>query len=321
MFFKKQETSKGLIYVLSEDKCIYHEKDSLTLNDLNNVDGGLRIFATDMIANRFVVEYIQSNVVNPAENLPSGTYSVLSESYFDDVKLSPLCIKRDKIIFSLSENKSVQDDFLGFLNSSSVYKKLGLIYKRGILLFGPPGTGKTTAIHMILNKCAPKDSLIFFIKDVLPIGLLTALKGDPRLKIFIFEELTHQLEHRLKEFLNFLDGETSLDNMFVFATTNYPENLPGNLINRPGRFDKLIKIDYLKEKDREVYLKSLLGRKPTKEEIKGTKNLSIGHIKEMALSMIINKKSIVDVLNDIKNHEATAKNNFKEIDVESLLGD
>ena len=44
----------------------------------------------------------------------------------------------------------------------------------------------------------------------------------------------------IENLLTFLDGESSWDNTVTIATTNYPEDLPANLVDRPGRFDTFI---------------------------------------------------------------------------------
>lgn len=112
--------------------------------------------------------------------------------------------------------------------------------KMGILLYGPPGNGKSTAIMKLVQSV---DAVGITIPRQLAVdgyymaALKTIMSG--RKVVFIIEELTERM-NQLEPILTFLDGEASWDNCVTIATTNYPEELPHNLVDRPGRFDTII---------------------------------------------------------------------------------
>ena len=74
--------------------------------------------------------------------------------------------------------------------------------------------------------------------------------------------------------------------MFI-ATTNYPERLDKRIMDRPSRFDRIIKIDMPSAKSRETYLKikePTLTKDELREWVMLSDGFSIAHMKEMIIS-------------------------------------
>lgn len=260
------------------------------------------------------------------EMLPSGIYRLIIrnyESFLEEYKLS-----QNQTIIDLQFIKDIQDDFSNFINSKSISDRLHIVHKRGILLYGPPGTGKTTTIHKILTGILPTESLVIFIDKELTNDYIEAFRDDRRLKILVFEELTEACDgsKSLTGLLNFLDGENSLHNSFIIGTTNYPEKLPTNVIDRPGRFDRLYKIDYLNLESIIKYSEYILERKLEINEIEVFKletKLTIAYLKEILLSYLRNYKlsSIIDALKIINDQRELAKSKFKDVKKEGYSND
>ena len=130
------------------------------------------------------------------------------------------------------------------------YIKNGIPYRRGYLLHGPPGTGKTSFIcavagHLKLNLCYLNLSSGRLDDD----GLNRALNDAPGGSIILLEDIdaifvqrhkvSQEREGRHVTFsglLNALDGVRSQEGQIVFMTTNHIENLDPALL-RPGRAD------------------------------------------------------------------------------------
>ena len=198
-----------------------------------------------------------------------------------------------------------------FLKNKKEYTKIGALYKRGYLLYGPPGTGKTTLISQIINTVIPKESLIIYASDVPSSSYIKAFEEDKRLKVFIFEEMTQIEDVRTDHFLNFIDGNQTVSNAIYIGTTNYPELLPANIIERPGRFDVVRRIDDMPDK---VY-KSLIDLycKEAYSILKEEKTkLSVAQLMELGLKMRLNKISAVESYKILMDMKEAARREFSK---------
>ena len=134
-------------------------------------------------------------------------------------------------------------------NSEDFYRERGIPYKLGILLYGEPGTGKSSLIHAVASELN-KDIIILTAGAILN-GKLNKYNDvcyDTPPVIVIEEidtivssrkqdkELSETEKSVLSELLNFLDGPSSPDSCIIIATTNHIEKLDPAII-RSGRFD------------------------------------------------------------------------------------
>lgn len=150
----------------------------------------------------------------------------------------------------------VHSEVKRFINSKNWYSSTGIPYRLGVLLYGPPGGGKTSlvlgvasALHMhvnILSLSSPG------INDNKLIDLLSQCDNNTITLIedvdCSFEQRNHGRDRRGKMdgltfsgLLNALDG-LAAQGRIIFMTTNFPEKLDEALI-RPGRVDLKIHID------------------------------------------------------------------------------
>lgn len=145
------------------------------------------------------------------------------------------------------------------LNSPSIFKEVGIRPPRGILLFGPPGCGKT-----LLAKAVATESQANFISIKGP-EVFSKWVGESEKairevfrkartaapSIIYFDELdavaprrgaysgSQVYESVLNQILSEFDGLEELKNVVVIASTNRPDLVDPALL-RPGRFDQLI---------------------------------------------------------------------------------
>lgn len=174
--------------------------------------------------------------------------------------------------------------------------------KRGLLLYGPPGNSKTISINALEDLVKTEE--FYIIYNTLSVNELNSLRPYFKDKkvLLVQEELTESLNREgVGVFLRFLDGENSWDNIMVIATTNYPEDFPANLVDRPGRFDTFIEFtpptnDQIKE----------LGIKFGREDYADlfNKNLSFDYVSYM---MSLSNKLKTSLLDTIKNEEEKRK--------------
>jgi SpoVK/Ycf46/Vps4 family AAA+-type ATPase len=148
-------------------------------------------------------------------------------------------------------------EVLGFMENVEQYNKYG-INKRGIILHGKPGTGKTTIGNVICN-LVPEHTVIWITPEILTENnykSMSSIKALYKLAdflspcIIILEDLDLFSQDRdrggdvmsLGALMNVLDGVNSIKNSITIGTTNRIESIEAALRNRPGRFDRIIEI-------------------------------------------------------------------------------
>ena len=150
-----------------------------------------------------------------------------------------------------------------FLKNEDFHTERDIPFRRGYLLHGKPGTGKSTMICEIAKKLdlpIVKFNLSTFTnKELQEATTKTSVKS-----IFLFEDIETVFEGRENKstgelggvtfdyFINLIGGVKSLNGKIVFITTNHVEKLDPALI-RPGRVDEIYEIENIcKEGKRHV---------------------------------------------------------------------
>jgi len=189
-----------------------------------------------------------------------------------------------------SSSEKVLAGMAKFWDMEERYRKHGLLYKRGILLFGPPGSGKTATITL-LNKYLLDNGGIVIMCDhpkITSMGLEALRRIEPERRIICIMEDIDEIIEKFGEhdLLALLDGENQVDRIVMLATTNYPDRLGARIVNRPSRFDERILVDMPSPEARKTYLKHILGDIEELEKwVADTKGLSIAHLREMTAAV------------------------------------
>lgn len=184
------------------------------------------------------------------------------------------------------------DEF--FAESGGFFKKYNIPYKRGVLLYGKPGNGKTTLVKSIANSIsAPvaywqitEYTSSYSIDEV----FTTVAKMAPM--VLVIEDIDSMPEDVRSVFLNTLDGAISKEGIFLIGTTNYPDKIDPALINRAGRFDRAYEIKLPTEELRYSYLlKKEVDQFITLEELQmvvsATKDFSFAQLNELYTSIAL----------------------------------
>ena len=152
-------------------------------------------------------------------------------------------------------------------------KSEGLSIRRGLLLSGPPGDGKSSAIESFVNDIGGEASIIV-VEAVERIRAIYHLAQTLALTVVILEDLDLITKNRQNpyyygaisgeevtgELLQVLSGGSAYDDIVTIATTNHPEAIDEALSRRAGRFDAHIRMGYPSEADRQQILNLCLDR-------------------------------------------------------------
>jgi|CXWL01.1.fsa_nt_gi hypothetical protein len=249
------------------------------------------------------------------DTLPNGVYKfdIVDGDYY--IFRLP-AMSSDKKVDLTNSIQNIESDISKFLDNKHIYESLGMRYRRGALIYGPPGCGKTfSIIKSVENVIDKKDCIVFiltenlhgidFLVDFLPVFMNRNI-------IFIVEELTEKLKTDTESYLSFLDGEMSWDCSYTIATTNYPEELEKNIVDRPGRFDLMLEVGLPDENDRRKYLDTVLKTTVTDDVIKMTDGMSIAYLKEICLQHKITEDSLEIVIKRMQDRKDSIKRDFKE---------
>lgn len=198
-------------------------------------------------------------------------------------------------IIPLPDTKSeyVLDEIKQFSELKPEFVKHGFLYKRGILLWGPPGSGKTCTMQLLIKLVIERLDGVALLVDN-PTEAMHALTMFRRVEpnrqvIAILEDIDELIKRWDGEasFLSLLDGETQVNNVIYVATTNYPENLDKRFVDRPSRFDTIIYIGMPSADARRAYLKAkapeLKGKELT-EYVEASDGFSIAHLRELIIA-------------------------------------
>ena len=171
------------------------------------------------------------------------------------------------------------------------------------------------AIEQVCEIYKDKARIIFIrpnhLGSLIEDTLYNALQDLPI--ILVLEEVVSFMcnDDCMSMLLSFLDGEKSWDNVFIIATTNYPEKLPDNFIDRPSRFDRLYKVDNPNEKVRTLYLSKLLNKEVDKSIVAQTEGFSLAYLKELVVASKIYGRTISEVIKEFKNRKLMIKHGFE----------
>ncbi len=234
--------------------------------------------------------------------LPAGVYTFNMDNI--GLVIRRLRVISDELLaLPDTANERVLQGMTTFWQRQDLYRKHGLLYKRGILLWGPPGGGKTATLTLLSLQLQRQDGIVIvcYNPELCSYGMSQLRRIEPtRPLICIIEDIDEVIqqygEHHL---LALLDGENQVENIVNIATTNYPERLGARIVNRPSRFDERILVGMPSLAARRVYLEKVahsLHGADLARWVNETDGLSIAHLRELAAAVLCLGQPYAEVL-------------------------
>lgn len=266
---------------------------------LNNSQGPIIVLSDDPIDDeKYKEEKISvwlkdKDIIKPSTNISllqkiePGIYTV-DFSRDHGIYCKKMDIKSDELfVFSDSISEKLLKEINTFWEKSERYKQNNLVHKRGILLEGFPGTGKSSIISILCKEIISKGGVVFKINGVRNLDTYFEFirygfrEIQPETPVVTILEDLDQYEEIESELLDFLDGKTHLDHHVVIATTNNTELIPDTFL-RPSRIDLKIEVPLPSEQTRREYFKF----KNTPEDeienlVKQSEDFSLADLKEL----------------------------------------
>ncbi len=223
----------------------------------------------------------------------------------------------DLLVLPEKNSEEIFTEFERFWTLEAQFKHFGYLYKRGFLLWGPPGSGKTSLINLMMRTIIQRYGGIIVIvedPDWASQCLTMVRKNEPERPLITIMEDLDALVERWGEpgYLNLLDGSEQINNVIHVGSTNYPERLDKRFVDRPSRFDTVKKIGMPGWDAREAYFRAKFDGKDVgwwnadqlDRWTKLSKGFSVAHMREMIISVCCLGQELEDVVNRLeKMHE------------------
>jgi cell division protease FtsH len=191
-------------------------------------------------------------------------------------------------VAGLDEEKEELSEIVDFLKNPAKFVRLGARIPKGVLLVGPPGTGKTYLSKSVSGEAGVPFFSISgsdFVEMFVGVGasrvrdLFEQAKKNAPCIIFI-DEIdavgrrrgagmgggNDEREQTLNQLLVEMDGFSGNEGIIIIAATNRPDILDPALM-RPGRFDRQVHVGLPDVKAREEILKIHVRKKPLSEDV------------------------------------------------------
>ena len=276
--------------------------------------------------NQFMVEYLK---FNRALNTTHKRVHVYGGA---DYSVNNLAYNWDDVVLDKKVKASISESVDFWFKNEQWYRDKKFPYKRGVLIHGYPGNGKTFITKIIISQYDLNIVQFNFGNPNITNSDLTeafreAREDAPTLFLLedvdrVFSDFERNSTRITKDCLfNCLDGIEELDGVLVIATANHVEDLDSAFINRPSRFDTIIRLDNPTPELRLEYLKKLFEKDYNNNEVLSDvacqcDAMSMAFMKEIYFKSIINSldnsskvtdANIYDALDECLKHFSIAR--------------
>ena len=262
-----------------------------------------------------------------------GVYNI--EHKGQRIDLGDLELRSKNLLTSYDNTSKIMNEATNFFKHLDKYEELEVEKRRAILLYSPPGYGKTSAITRTIEELVKEDSSTIAINW--PTSEIRSSDANRFLSkidykkhgctrlVFVIEDIGggEQEDYNGRErgidssLLNLLDGVDNTFSIptFIIATTNHPGSLLEALSDRPGRFDEYVELDPPTFDQRVELIEFMSKRKCTEEEktaLKKAVDFSPAHLSEVIKRSILKGQTYTKVIDDLVNHKTLVSKRFEK---------
>ncbi len=242
-----------------------------------------------------------------SKSLEPGLYEI-SEDFEGNPCLKFQKLREDRqLTFHAGPMSAIVREVDGFWSSGDHYRNLGVTHRRGILLHGPAGCGKTGIMSVLIADVIARNGIAVrlgnpgYFNDI-----MSAVRNiEPARPILVVQEDLDDYCCRGYEssVLEILDGATSIGGgiLFVF-TTNHLDRIPPRIRCRPSRIDTLVDVPAPSVEQRLEYLKFICtGPFQQPHDVldlwaASTDRFSLAALKELVVSMAVYRQEFRSTL-------------------------
>ena len=242
-------------------------------------------------------------------------------------------LTRDDLILPEADLDAIERHTVGVAAHADRLRGAGRHLKRGLLLFGPPGTGKTFSVMYLCGQMPGRTTILLSGQAAPTLGQAAAIARSLQPAMLVLEDVDLVAMERtmpgmgsnplLFQLLNEMDGlDEDADVIFVL-TTNRVELLEPALATRPGRIDQAVEIRLPDEACRRRLLARYLRGMHTEvgdldNVIERTEGVSAAFLKELTRraalvaaeaappdeELVVRDADVVNALDDMLEHSA-----------------
>jgi len=167
--------------------------------------------------------------------VPAGVYKLSwSQSLGTHLVKQKTVLSDELLDLPIKEIREIVSDIEQFWDpvTKAKFRKYDMTYKRGIIVWGPPGNGKSMMMQLVIKNLIRRDGVILTLDTVEAVQYFigfanTFRRVEPeRPLVVVLEDIDNVIEAGssvLSALMNILDGVNQIDNVVYMATTNYPE--------------------------------------------------------------------------------------------------